>query len=76
MLTDNCQTYVRAFLDFLMEDGEPDAVNKLPWKQSPIAREMEKEEVKALPHPPHPSHPPISATSPTSRKVFRVCYSL
>ena len=30
-----------------MEDGEPDAVNKLPWKQSPIAREMEKEEVKA-----------------------------
>ena len=49
MITDNCQTYVRDFFDFLMVDGEPDAVNKLPRKQSPFSSEMEKEEVEASP---------------------------
>ena len=75
MITDNCQTYVRDFFDFLMEDGEPDAVNKLPRKQSPLSSEMEKEEVEASPHPPHPSHPHLLATSSASRKVSRVCQS-
>merc|ERR1712004_525040 len=52
-----------------MDDGEPDAVNKLPRKQSPFSSELEKEGVEA---PPHPSHPLLSATSPASRKVSRV----
>ena len=53
-----------------MDDGEPDAVNKLPRKQSPFSSEMEKEEVEASPHPPHPSHPHLSATSSASLLTF------
>ena len=44
MITDNCQTYVTKFFDFLMEDGEPDSVNKLPPHQSPFSGELEEEE--------------------------------
>ena len=36
--TDNCQTYVTEFFDFLMEDGVRDGDwlvgNRLPWKES------------------------------------------
>ena len=38
LATDNCQTYVTEFFDFLMEDGKRDGDwlvgNRLPWKES------------------------------------------
>jgi len=41
LATDNCQTYVTDFFDFLMEDGKRDGNwlvgNRLPWKESFIS---------------------------------------
>ena len=65
MITDNCQTYVTDFFDFLMEDGEPHSVNTLPWKQSPFSRALKEEEEEA-------DHLP--ATSSAHREASRVCY--
>ena len=66
VITDNCQTYVTDFFDFLMEDGEPDSVNTLPSKQSPLSSELKEEEEEA-------DHLP--ATSSAHREASRVGYN-
>ena len=66
VITDNCQTYVTDFFDFLMKDGEPHSVNTLPSKQSLFSSELKEEEEEA-------DHLP--ATSSAHREASRVCYN-